>query len=60
MRKSILWMLVGGFCAALASPASARVSAVQKGSVLIYSKVEIKWDANGNVTQDTILDMTND
>jgi hypothetical protein len=37
-----------------------RVSGTEKGSVLIFSKVEIRWDAAGNVVQDTFLDITND
>ncbi len=38
----------------------ARVSGDQKGSLLVFSKIEIKWDADGNLIQDTILDMSND
>ena len=37
-----------------------RVSSTQKGSVLIFSKIEIKWDASGDLVQDTFLDITND
>jgi hypothetical protein len=37
-----------------------RIAATNKGSVLIYSNVEIKWDADGNVIQDTVLEITND
>jgi len=37
-----------------------RVSSTQKGSVLIYSKIEVKWDASGNLIQDTFLDISND
>jgi hypothetical protein len=37
-----------------------RVSGTEKGSVLIFSKVEIRWDAAGNVIQDTFVDITND
>ncbi len=32
----------------------------QKGSLLVFPAVEIKWDAEGFVTQDTILSITND
>ncbi len=48
--------------AALAQTAStSRVSATQKGSLLIFSKVEIKWSADGKtLLQDTILDISND
>ena len=45
---------------AAATPQTARVSATQKGSLLIFSKVEIKWDIDGNLIQDTILDISND
>ncbi len=31
-----------------------------KGSLVIFSKVEIRWDANGNLIQDTFLQLTND
>ncbi|MCB9850759.1 MAG: hypothetical protein H6817_08645 [Phycisphaerales bacterium] len=46
----------------LATPALAveRVSASEKGSLLIYSKVEIRWDVAGNLIQDTFVDLTND
>jgi len=37
-----------------------RVTFDQKGSLLIFSKVEIKWDAAGKLIQDTFLDLTND
>ncbi|MCH7476196.1 MAG: hypothetical protein IIA27_16215 [Gemmatimonadetes bacterium] len=37
-----------------------RVDVSTKGSLLVFSKVEIKWDATGRVTQDTFLDLTND
>jgi hypothetical protein len=37
-----------------------RVSFDAKGSLLIFSKVEIKWDAAGNLIQDTFLDFSND
>jgi hypothetical protein len=45
-----------------AAPAMAveRVSASEKGSLLIYSKVELRWDAAGNLIQDTFIDLTND
>jgi len=37
-----------------------RVTFDQKGSLLIFSKVEILWDSDGNLIQDTFLDVTND
>lgn len=37
-----------------------RVSSSTKGSFLAYSKIELRWDSGGNLTQDTILELTND
>ncbi len=37
-----------------------RVSGSEKGSLLVFSKVEIRWDELGNVVQDTFLDISND
>ena len=59
-------MALCGAAASLLLPATAdasgthRVSGTEKGSFLIYSKVEIRWDSAGNVIQDTFLDITND
>lgn len=33
---------------------------LQKGSIAVFPKVEIKWDANGTLIQDTFLSLTND
>lgn len=66
MKRNMVLMLVGSVCAGVLSmPASAqtcseRVSSVEKGSLLIYPKVEILWDRQGNVIQDTFIDLTND
>ena len=38
----------------------ARVDSTQKGSLLVYPKVELRWDAAGNMIQDTFVDITND
>lgn len=40
--------------------ATPRVSSTQKGSLLVFSDVEIRWDADGALTQDTFLDVSND
>jgi hypothetical protein len=32
----------------------------EKGSLLVFSKVEIRWDADGNVLQDTFISILND
>ena len=37
-----------------------RASGTEKGSLLIFSKVEIRWDQAGNLVQDTFLDISND
>ena len=37
-----------------------RVNASQKGSLLIYPDVELRWDASGNLVQDVFLTLTND
>ena len=64
------WTLLCSFCFAMAGIAAGvdastgdRVGASKKGSLLIYSKVEIKWNMVGAqyvVAQDTFLDLTND
>ncbi len=56
-------VLAFGLGFVLTAPADAqdnRVSGSEKGSVLIYSKVEIRWDAAGDLIQDTFVDLTND
>jgi len=37
-----------------------RVSSSTKGSLLIYSKVDLRWNSDGDLIQDTILELTND
>lgn len=62
-RNLIACGLVAAFATAmLATPAMAveRVTASEKGSLLIFSKVEIRWDAAGALIQDTFIDLTND
>ncbi len=63
--KHYVGLMACGAAAALmaAAPASAqqdRISGTEKGSLLIFSKVEIRWDNAGNLQQDTFLQMTND
>jgi hypothetical protein len=36
------------------------VSASKKGSLLIYSKIELRWNTAGQLIQDTVLELTND
>jgi hypothetical protein len=37
-----------------------RVDATKKGSLLVYPKIELKWDALGRLKQDTVLTIVND
>ena len=37
-----------------------RVTTSEKGSLLIFSKIEVKWAEDGTLLQDTFLDFTND
>jgi len=66
VRSFVLRSLVAGLCLVAAGTVSAddRVSASKKGSLLMFSKVEIKLqsvDGGGfAVTQDTFVDMSND
>ncbi len=70
-QNSSIGLLFRAACAALvlATPAMAqvpqdRVSATEKGSLLIFSKVELRWTptAGGqfDIQQDTFLDLAND
>jgi hypothetical protein len=64
-NNGMLWRVgflacIGGLALASVASADNRVSASKKGSLLAYTKIEIKWDADGNVTQDTFLSIIND
>jgi len=62
-RKPFVWSILGGLSLAFTAPAVAqnRVSANQKGSALIFSKVEVRWSADGRtLISDTFLDLSND
>ncbi len=37
-----------------------RIETTKKGSLLMFSNVELKWDAAGNLIQDTVLEIAND
>ncbi|MBU0716910.1 MAG: hypothetical protein KJ749_01570, partial [Planctomycetes bacterium] len=37
-----------------------RVNADKKGSILLYSAVEVRWSADGQLTQDTFIELSND
>jgi len=55
-------VLIGVLCLAVVSGAFAqtRVSATEKGSLLVYPKVEVRWDARGYLIQDTFITLNND
>ena len=64
-RKFVMGAILGSLCAVILVPTPAlavdRVSATEKGSIVIFSKVEIRWAApNWDVIQDTFLDLAND
>jgi hypothetical protein len=58
-RKVLACLLLAAF---IAMPAMAqnRVNASEKGSLLIWSKVELRWNAAGAPIQDVFIDLTND
>jgi hypothetical protein len=58
LPASLAW--VTGTLAIQAAPGIERVSDSQKGSVLIFPKVELRWDSAGNLLQDTFIDLSND
>jgi hypothetical protein len=55
-------LMAGALSVAMCGLASAqnRVSTSQKGSLLFYSKVDLRWNAAHQLTQDTILSLLND
>lgn len=55
-------VLIGVLCLAVVSGAFAqsRVSATEKGSLLVYPKVEVRWDSRGYLIQDTFVTLNND
>ncbi|MGE0481215.1 MAG: hypothetical protein AB7Q17_12155 [Phycisphaerae bacterium] len=62
-RRMLVKAAAAGLCATLVASAVAqenRVSASKKGSLLVYSNVEVKYDDQGNVIQDTFIELTND
>lgn len=59
MSRKLLVTLVAGLCVSAAF-AQDRVSAVEKGSVLVFPKVEIRYDSAMNLIQDTFISLSND
>jgi hypothetical protein len=67
VRRLAFGLSVVGLSAVLAGPVRAdnRLGISKKGSLLIYSKVELRWDCRHRehgcrLTQDTVLDISND
>lgn len=64
-QRAVLSMALCGLGAALLLPGTVqaqqdRVSVSEKGSLVIWPKVELRWDSNGQLIQNTILSLTND
>jgi hypothetical protein len=55
-------VLIGVLCLAVVSGAFAqtRVSATEKGSLLVYPKVDVRWNDDGYLVQDTFITLNND
>lgn len=51
--------MVAALCVAAAT-AQERVSATEKGSILVFPKVEIRYNAAGDLIQDTFIQISND
>ncbi len=62
-RVTSMALIAAAMVAFLVSPAAAqddRVSGSEKGSLLIFPKVEVWWKGDGKVIADTFVDLTND
>lgn len=57
LRGIAIAIVVAGLCSS--AFAADRVSASEKGSVLVYPKVEVRWNTQG-LTQDTFISLNND
>lgn len=56
-------LVIGMLCLAVLVPgalAQDRTCSSVKGSLLVYPKVEVRWDAAGNLVQDTFITVNND
>lgn len=58
LRGIAVAIAIVGFCCG--AYAADRVSASEKGSLLVYPKIEIKWAPNGALVQDTFVTLNND
>ncbi|MCA9295903.1 MAG: hypothetical protein KC983_05285, partial [Phycisphaerales bacterium] len=55
------WSGAGTLCINVACSAPpSRGNSSQKGSLLIFSKVEVRWNPTGGLIQDTFIQLTND
>ena len=65
-RKLLGGALTAAMLVVLGSPAWAggqdigRVDITQKGSLLVFPKVELRWNDQGDLLQDTFIDLSND
>lgn len=64
-HKGIYGVALAGLAASMLMPAPAmaqqdRVSGTEKGSLLMFSKFEVRWDEFGACVQDTFITMSND
>lgn len=65
MRKLVSGALTLAIFAGLVTTSAAavaqnRASATEKGSVLVFPKVELRWASDGQLRQDTIIQISND
>ena len=58
LRGIAVAIVIVGICSG--AYAADRVSASEKGSLLVYPKIEIKWDTAGELIQDTFISLNND
>jgi hypothetical protein len=58
LRGIAVAIAIVGICSG--AYAADRVSASEKGSLLVYPKIEIKWQPNGALVQDTFVTLNND
>ena len=64
-HKGMTGVAFAGLAAAMLMPTAAmaqqdRVSGSEKGSLLIFSKYEVRWNSSGDLVQDTFITMSND
>lgn len=60
MLRKVAVGAVVGLLFATGAFAQTRVSDVEKGSLFMFPKVELRWNAAGDLIQDTFIDIAND